>query len=132
MKLPNLSEVSTHCSKPACTHTDSKLARHHRKYESLIIGCFERQGGRRWLALSRRYYDFRPQDIVVLCEWHHREIHELYKVIVSKHVRKIGRRIQQWSWTEADILMKELDAVCKRWLKLITPGSPPWPVVVDK
>jgi hypothetical protein len=92
----------------------------------MFVAAFTHRGGRRWYQLMQRYEEFRPEDIIVICEWHHREIHELYWLIVMKHMKRLKLTPRDFSWKQADILMRDLAKCCDRWLKVVTPGSPPW------
>lgn len=93
----------------------------------MFLNCFRlRYRTKHYKQFKKLYEAFRPRDVVKICDWHHREIHERYSVIVNAHKARLRKRLRSYSWKEAEALMKLLEQECDRWLKLQTPGSPPW------
>lgn len=70
-----------------------------------------------------RYYEFREEDIVDVCESHHAEIHEIYDKIIQRDLRRTGVPLRNYTWTMAENLMERLITRCNQWLDEETPGS---------
>lgn len=84
-----------------------------------------RKGEAEFQELVRLYWKFRPQDIVYLCDWHHAEAHKLYDGIIQKFKLKLGKPLYKAMWSEAEELMRLLEAACEQWLLEVTPGYDP-------
>ena len=66
---------------------------------------------------KKRYYEFRNEDCVDICEQHHTEIHTLYFARISRVVRLRGHvPCSRWTWEQANALMAELRTLCNEWL----------------
>lgn len=81
-----------------------------------------RDGEPRWESFKERYNQFHPNDIVVLGQNHHAEVHVLYDVIISNHMVVSGRSLANYSWAQAEHLMDCLEAAFKAWVVVETPG----------
>lgn len=84
-----------------------------------------RAGQARWIDFCYRYHLFLPEDTVEICTDHHAEIHRIYDDIIQVDIRRVGRPLSKYSWSQAETLMKKLRAACQRWLKIQTPGIDP-------
>lgn len=112
------------CAKPNCTrHT---LHRHHTGSEGMWLKHFGwRKGQVRFDKFKKRYYSFRVQDTIRICDWHHEEIHDIYFSIITEVKTLVAKRFCDYSWKEANALMERLRKVCRQWLKEETPGKEP-------
>jgi hypothetical protein len=81
-----------------------------------------REGQPRWESFKKRYEEFHPDDIVVLGQNHHAEVHVLYDVIISNHMVAAGRSLTNYSWAQAEHLMDCLEAAFNAWVVEETPG----------
>lgn len=72
-----------------------------------------------------RYYSFRREDTVVLCPWHHCEIHEIYSRIIAKDTSTRKKPLSRYSWKQAFALMDRLKDTCLEWEEETTPGRNP-------
>lgn len=115
------------CRKPGCKRRLLIPHRHHRKCESVFRGAFShtKSKSKKYKAFVKRYYQFHPDDVVILCPWHHCEIHKKYDKVIKKHIHKRMKRLRDFSWGEAQDLMFELEELCKEWEKEKTPGLNP-------
>jgi hypothetical protein len=113
--------------KPVCkvaSHT--RLHRHHKAHPKIWFGVFlKRAGEPRFQELIKRYNEFRPEDTVLICDWHHCEIHAIYDEIIAKDRRRTGVRLAKYRWGQAERLMRDLTKACDDWLKKRTPGLDP-------
>ncbi len=65
-----------------------------------------------------RYYAFREEDIVRICRPCHKAIHRRYIKVIRKACEESQwSRLSDWTWPEAEALMKKLRKVCATWLK---------------
>jgi hypothetical protein len=92
----------------------------------------KRRGEPEYEALLRRYWEFRPGDIVLVCEWHHAEIHKIYDRVISEFRHKIGKPLRLASWEEAEELMQLLEQVCEAWIEQESPGYDPARLRADR
>ena len=125
------------CRKPFCKHAGKGPPnRHHLRHEKTWINLWNRLGpppfrkkrewGRRlFRLLKERYYQFRPQDVVVLCEWHHVEIHLIYRIIVLDAQVRFGKTKSKFSFEEALWVMRECKKACLDWLRTSSQGQNP-------
>lgn len=123
------------CRKPGCKHRLDIPHRHHRRYESLFITFFgrhRRNKSEKYEALRKRYEEFRPEDTVVLCGWHHAEIHKIYNQIVREDCAQRLKPLDRYSWKQAHSLMNKLHDACTEWEIERTPGVNPSEVFKDK
>lgn len=132
--VPDFAAVKLrYCLKPHCDR--HMLARHHVKMESLwlhlgnqLITLPEKKG---WTfqkinEIERRYHEFRPEDVRLICNWHHGEIHLLYDIELDKWIKKLNNKpLNKYSWTEAQNLMTRFEKVFNIWIKKVTPGVDP-------
>lgn len=84
-----------------------------------------RKGEPEFDALVQRYWQFRLEDIVHVCEWHHAEAHKLYDGIIQEFKRRLAKPLYKASWQEAEELMRLLEDACEQWLTQETPGYNP-------
>ncbi len=129
----DLSEVG--CDKPGCTHWLSIPQRHHLRHEKTWINQFQRSGppigmdigkSRALVNLLReRYFAFRPQDLGRLCEWHHVEIHQIYRGVILDAQLKFGWKRMAFTWREIIWTMRQCKLAYKKWIKKKTPGLNP-------
>lgn len=113
------------CAKHGCScNSHALLQRHHRSHEAMWIGIWakRRRGETRFEALKKRYHEFRPEDVVLVCNVHHPEIHQIYDEIIRRHKFSLEKGLSQYTWAEADILMALLRKACDEWLTTETPG----------
>jgi hypothetical protein len=112
------------CEKPNCSTGVSTLNRHHKRHEAMWRGVWSkrRRGEPAWDKFLKRYFEFRPEDTVVVCESHHAEIHVLYDQIIKADRDERGKNLSQYSWSEARQLMTRLEDCCLEWLDYISPG----------
>jgi hypothetical protein len=91
-----------------------------------------RRGEPEYEALLKRYWEFRVGDIVLICEWHHAEIHKLYDRIIAEFRQKLGKPLRMASWEEAEELMQRMEAACEAWLQQESPGYNPEQLRADR
>lgn len=84
--------------------------RKHRKHRSAVVRA-------RYYAFEARYYEFRREDCVELCEDHHTKVHAFYIEIIRVRAAKRGKPCHKWSWKQAEALMNELRQAFDRWMK---------------
>lgn len=130
---PNLGVVFTYCSKPNCDR--SHLHRHHIKHEALWIHMKvtdnESRRMKGWTPefkekLKTRYDLFLPEDVSVICAWHHAEIHFEYDRLIEKdQMLKKYKALGSYSVAEAKALMKKFRRHFNVWIKKTTPGLDP-------
>lgn len=126
------------CQKPNCAHRFSIPHRHHMRSEKQWINLWTRPGsprpvfrgdlglGERFLRLLReRYYAFRPQDTVRICEWHHVEIHMEYRIIIGELSLALRKPSSMFTVEEAIRAMLHCRLACQEWIKQETPGMDP-------
>lgn len=116
------------CAKPNCPCASHiLLQRHHRAHEAMWLGVWagQRRGEKRFEAFKKRYYEFHPDDVVLICYKHHPEIHQVYDEIIARHKASISKSLTNYTWAEAEILMTLLRAACNEWLTTETPGIEP-------
>ncbi len=70
-----------------------------------------------------RYHEFHPDDVVLICDSHHEEIHQLYLPIIDTHRKRVRKPMATWTWRQAEILMDALRRECTDWLSKETPGG---------
>jgi len=81
-----------------------------------------RSGQERWEEFRRRYYEFRPEDVVRICRNHHAEIHSIYDKIIQDDTAKLQRPLYKYTWAQGHRLMQKLEIACSQWLTQETPG----------
>lgn len=126
------------CQKPGCKHKLEILHRHHMRHEKRWINLWSYGPPPHWrrpgewipsrhilLRLRERYFQFRSRDVIRLCEWHHIEIHEAYKVIYHQAEIKFKMPWKAFGWKEAIFVMRECKKYCKEWLQRSSPGINP-------
>lgn len=125
----DLSKVAVRCAKKKCKTRDFVLHRHHKGHEHMWVSQFIwRLDEPRYVRFVKRYYEYRPSDVVTICSKHHREIHEIYDPIIETYRKKRRKTYRDFSWAEAQELMHILIARCNQWLDRRTKGSDrPWP-----
>lgn len=79
----------------------------------------------RFKRFRLRYYEFRQEDVVEICNWHHEEAHVIYLSHINAMISEINKPLREWSWIQADELMRRLRSVCASWLTIETPGITP-------
>lgn len=136
MPVVNLETKEVGCRKPGCKRRMEPTARHHRKCESMFIRGFahipSKCDSRRYKRFKTRYESFNPRDVVVLCAWHHCEIHLIYDRIIDAYRRREFRILTDFTWEQADGLMAHLKDVCREWEQRDTPGRNPVDCVPTK
>ncbi len=129
MPTINLMTNEVGCRKPGCKHRLEKTARHHRGCETMFIRGMGNsppmKGTKRYRSLVQRYASFNPRDVIVLCDWHHCEIHLIYDPIIAKRRLELVKILGDFTWAEADKLMGQLRKLCREWEKKDTPGRDP-------
>lgn len=85
------------------------------------LGIWASRPAIRYEEFRKRYYRFHPNDTVLLCSYHHAEIHALYDIIIQRSKKAHGR-LYLFTWKQAHKLMAELSDACDVWLKKRTPG----------
>ena len=88
----------------------------------LGIWASTRRGEKRWIRFVRRYWQFHPDDCVIICVSHHAEIHAIYDRIIQQDMAERGKRLSKYGWPEAMQLMNRLETACREWEKVRTPG----------
>lgn len=130
MPIITVKTTEVGCRKPSCKHRMELTHRHHRKCETLFITAFGRNPARntkskRFKLLCSRYEKFDERDVVRLCAWHHAEIHVLYDDIILDFKIEINKILANFTWEEADKLMRRLRKACYQWETEVTPGINP-------
>ncbi len=129
MPTINLKMSEVGCRKPGCKHRLEKTARHHRGCETMFIRGFAKHPDvrkkQRYHKLCKRYERFEPKDVIVLCDWHHCEIHLIYDPIIAERRVELQKILGEFTWAEADKLMGQLRKLCREWEKKETPGRDP-------
>ena len=126
MPLVKLKTGEVGCRKPGCTHRLELTHRHHRRCETLFVTAFQdTKISKRYTDLCSRYEKFDERDTVRICAWHHAEIHILYDGIILDFKIKINKVLHDFTWEEADFLMRSLRKACYAWESEITPGINP-------
>ena len=125
--LSNVNARKRSCRKPGCRSGSYKISRHHKGHQFMFVSSFvrTRYGDPRYKDFVEKYYQFRLEDIVDICDHHHMEIHVIYDRIIQRDMIKTGRHLRNYSWVQATTLMKKLEKRCERWLKENTPGISP-------
>lgn len=117
------------CRKFNCQRRGLRPHRHHRGMASLFRGAFvhspKKRKSKEYRALVKRYDEYHPDDIVLLCPWHHCEIHKIYDELISAFAFKVKKRMRNLSWGQAADLMMQFEEMCKEWEKEDTPGLNP-------
>ena len=86
-----------------------------------------RHRSQKYKDFKARYESFHPDDIIVLCDWHHAEVHELYLKTIKFQCEKLALPLYAWTWKQAEILMKDLRNICAKWVVQESPGvDPKW------
>lgn len=70
----------------------------------------------RYKEYKARYERFEERDIVRLCRRCHQAIHNIYFVTIGHWAKGSNMSLQDWSWRDAERLMKHLKRICKEWL----------------
>ena len=71
------------------------------------------------------YYSFLPSKTVRICESHHAEIHLIYDDIIRNDLKRTKKALREYSWAQADKLMRKLERACNIWMGKETPGEDP-------
>lgn len=129
-KLPRpLSSIESlrGCPKPNCSTGSDTLERHHRRHEAMWLAVWrsKRKGEQRFIRFVGRYKRFDPRDVTRICDWHHAEIHSIYDEIIQADMRMRSKRLQDYSWDEANELMSKLERRFWTWLGEPSPGLSP-------
>lgn len=118
----NLTLTSFACSKKGCKFVGPKgLHRHHRGCEAMILRHFQARARTvTYKDFLERYHMYDPEDVVPLCEYHHKAIHNsyvgAYAQVMRMHIGKIKKPLSQWTWKQARIFMVDLRSACDMWL----------------
>lgn len=112
---------SDRCAKKNCTRR--AVHRHHRAHEWMWVKILERIKSPRFKSFRDRYFEFRKEDVVNICEEHHKEIHFLYNVLIQCHKSKCGVGFNAYTWDQALDLMRLLREFCAVWLTIFTPRA---------
>lgn len=113
------------CRKPGCKRRLSIPHRHHRKCETLFFRAWLGKRPKWVRALQQRYEKFLPEDTVILCSWHHAEIHMIYDDIIKKDMQRTRKPIYRYSKKQMERLMKQLEDECLDWEQDRSPGVDP-------
>lgn len=113
------------CAKPGCkvaSHT--LLQRHHKRHPAMWFGIWakRKRGELRWKEFKERYHKFLPEDVVLICDAHHAEIHSIYDKIITKDRAQVQCKLSEYTWVQATQLMNKLEEACLEWLETVTPG----------
>lgn len=57
-----------------------------------------------------------------LCANHHAEIHSIYDEVIAADRQHTALPLYLYSWKQARILMRKLEAACDVWLRRESPG----------
>ncbi len=121
------------CIKPRCRRKLKRTHRHHKGHEKLFINIWAGvKRGKTYKELVDRYLQFRPEDVCIICDQHHAEIHHIYRDIIFEHQTKEKIPLMAFSWKQAHTLMGDLRAECAAWLREDTPGMSPKAVFTKK
>lgn len=125
------------CRKPSCSHRLSLTHRHHRRQETLFINAYRLKGPKktkdeRYARLWRKYHKFDPKDTIIICPWHHCEIHLLYDAEIRQDQEQRLKRLRDYTWPQSNSLMKKLEKLCLEWEVETTPGTDPVECEPDK
>ena len=118
------------CTKPSCKRRLLITHRHHRRQETLFINAYRLRGPKktkddRYQRLLQIYNEFRKQDTVIVCPWHHCEIHLLYDQEIHDDQRMRRKRLRDYTWPQANSLMNKLRQLCLDWETETSPGVDP-------
>ena len=117
------------CRKPNCKRRIEPTSRHHRRNESLFINAFTldptKNKTKKYKNFIKRYTSFHKNDFVRICNWHHCEIHLMYDELINTDRNLRQRAMPDYSWRQANALMKKLGKFCLEWEKEDTPGRNP-------
>lgn len=117
------------CRKPGCTRRMSITHRHHRRCETLFVRGYghipHKKVSKKYKKFKARYESFDPRDIVVLCAWHHCEVHLGYDAVILQDKAIRCKVLRDYTWPQADALMRKLRQLCYEWEELKTPGMDP-------
>ena len=120
---------SVGCRKPGCSRRMVITHRHHRRCETLFVRGFghipQKRVTKRYKKFVKRYESFDPRDVVVLCPWHHCEIHLGYDAVILQDKAIRCKVLRDYTWPQADALMRKLRQLCYEWEELKTPGMDP-------
>lgn len=126
MALIKIKTKDIGCQKRKCRRRLKLTHRHHKAHEKLFIGVWAGvKRGKDYKELVDRYLEFRPEDVIHVCDQHHAEIHHIYRDIIYEH--QVAARIPliAFTWPRAKRLMKAMRDECNEWLKEDTPGMSP-------
>lgn len=104
---------------PVCAKCGSSqsLQRHHKGCEKMWLRHFKHKSRtKKFQEHESRYWEFRPEDVVKLCDECHLKIHRIYLRIINRWCSKHGK-LSTWSWHLANGLMKALRNRCDVWLR---------------
>lgn len=124
------------CRKPKCKYRFDIPNRHHLRHEKTWLNLWDGigsprfdnedrhgdRGRRAFLRLKERYHQFRPQDVVLICERHHAEVHDIYRSVIRLAQFKFGVPRELFTVKQAMYAMRECKKACKEWLSKQTPG----------
>jgi hypothetical protein len=86
------------------------------------VWASRRRGETRWKEFIERYYKFLPEDVVLICDSHHAEIHSIYDTLIARDKAWTQRKLSDYTWSQAVLLMNKLEQACIKWLGEQTPG----------
>lgn len=114
------------CSKRGCKH-EGMMHRHHTRHQWMFVVAFRitRPKQKKYIRFARSYARFNKRDVELLCIGHHGEIHELYDVIVINHCFRRVKKLQDFTWPEANRLMAALHKKYLKWKDIETKISNP-------
>lgn len=126
-KAPPLGAVPSdvRCTKAGCTVSDTRrLQRHHVRHQAMWLGIWagRRRGEPRFVELQERYAQFRAEDVALLHDDHHAEIHSIYDQIINADKKRLGIALYHYTWKQAEALMDKLEAAFNEWVGRETPG----------
>lgn len=88
----------------------------------LGIWAGRRRGEPRFVQLQERYAEFRAEDVALLHDDHHAEIHSIYDQIINADKKRLGISLYDYTWRQAEALMDKLEAAFNEWVGRETPG----------
>lgn len=92
------------------------IQRHHKGCEKLWLRHFAHKSSQLWYQRHKaRYWEFREEDIVRLCDKCHKQIHKIYYRIIGRWATKHGK-MKNWTNAQADELIAALRNRCDLWL----------------
>lgn len=97
----------------------------------MFIRGFKRRT-KKYKEFCERYEAFDPRDVVVLCAYHHCEIHLLYDPVIGKRRIRLMKILGDFTWHEANKLMRTLRRLCYDWEQEETPGVDPIECTLDR